>query len=389
MTNPYQLTFTLKQHTPIIHFQHDQEGATLRASEVKPKLDKFIIEELPLVAPEIVKKFERGYNELKNARDNKSNSGYRMNVVSNQHTNRFYLFLPEKKLRAVEDSDKRAICETLNIEDPKLLTIVGDSPFFANSDKLKQDKETKKFKVSSDIRIAMFNQSPISVYFVFNSTRSGLHELVKYSFPKLLACENFGTRQSKGFGSFGIVGCNINSFMEDFKLKHTPCYDWGNFVKWEEALKEVNRLWKRVKNDSASKESLIRDYYLKKGIEWEKKIVREKLILNNNSIDEKLPDEFKYVRALLGLAELMDYPFDNKQKIKISDSHEQISRFRSPVQFKYFENSLFIGVSKIPSEMLNREFVFFKGSNAKNSKQKIKIKTPSDINIENILDMLF
>lgn len=43
MSHPFQLTFTLKQHTPIIHFQHEQEGATLRATEVKPKLDRFII----------------------------------------------------------------------------------------------------------------------------------------------------------------------------------------------------------------------------------------------------------------------------------------------------------------------------------------------------------
>ena len=40
----YTLKFTLKQHTPLIHFQHDQAGATLRASEVKPKLDRFIID---------------------------------------------------------------------------------------------------------------------------------------------------------------------------------------------------------------------------------------------------------------------------------------------------------------------------------------------------------
>ena len=37
------LKVTLKQHTPLIHFQHDQYGATLRASEVKPKLDEYII----------------------------------------------------------------------------------------------------------------------------------------------------------------------------------------------------------------------------------------------------------------------------------------------------------------------------------------------------------
>ncbi|MBK9152255.1 MAG: hypothetical protein IPM26_15270 [Saprospiraceae bacterium] len=41
--NPFQITFALRQHTPIIHFQHEQEGATLRATELKPKLDLFII----------------------------------------------------------------------------------------------------------------------------------------------------------------------------------------------------------------------------------------------------------------------------------------------------------------------------------------------------------
>ena len=42
----YKLEVKLKQHTPLIHFQHDQEGATLRASEVKPKLDRFILTRL-------------------------------------------------------------------------------------------------------------------------------------------------------------------------------------------------------------------------------------------------------------------------------------------------------------------------------------------------------
>jgi hypothetical protein len=32
----------LKQHTPIIHFQSDQIGATLRASDIKPRIDKYL-----------------------------------------------------------------------------------------------------------------------------------------------------------------------------------------------------------------------------------------------------------------------------------------------------------------------------------------------------------
>ena len=58
----YKLEFTLKQHTPIIHFQHDQEGATLRATEVKPKLDRFIIEKVFHNEFEECKNFQVGYN---------------------------------------------------------------------------------------------------------------------------------------------------------------------------------------------------------------------------------------------------------------------------------------------------------------------------------------
>lgn len=39
----FERVYTLEQQTPLIHFQYDQPGATLRATEVKPKLDKFII----------------------------------------------------------------------------------------------------------------------------------------------------------------------------------------------------------------------------------------------------------------------------------------------------------------------------------------------------------
>ena len=53
----YKLSFTLKQHTPIIHFQHEQEGATLRATEVKPKLDRFIIDKLKQDGKEVPKEW--------------------------------------------------------------------------------------------------------------------------------------------------------------------------------------------------------------------------------------------------------------------------------------------------------------------------------------------
>ena len=38
----FRRTYTLVAQTPMIHFQHSQEGATLRPSEVKPKLDRYL-----------------------------------------------------------------------------------------------------------------------------------------------------------------------------------------------------------------------------------------------------------------------------------------------------------------------------------------------------------
>ena len=38
----YKLNFTLKQHTPLINFLND-DSSTLRASEFKPKFDKYLI----------------------------------------------------------------------------------------------------------------------------------------------------------------------------------------------------------------------------------------------------------------------------------------------------------------------------------------------------------
>ena len=35
--------FQLRQHTPMIHFQSSEAGVCLRATEVKPKFDRFLL----------------------------------------------------------------------------------------------------------------------------------------------------------------------------------------------------------------------------------------------------------------------------------------------------------------------------------------------------------
>ena len=43
--NGFTKKYELKQHTMLLHFQ-DESDACLRASEVKPKLDRFIVKKL-------------------------------------------------------------------------------------------------------------------------------------------------------------------------------------------------------------------------------------------------------------------------------------------------------------------------------------------------------
>ena len=43
-----KLELDLKCHAPIIHFQPEEEGATLRASEVKPKFDRYLMKKVPV-----------------------------------------------------------------------------------------------------------------------------------------------------------------------------------------------------------------------------------------------------------------------------------------------------------------------------------------------------
>ena len=42
----FTISCTLSQQTPLIHFQHQEPGACLRGSELKPKLDRFLLEQL-------------------------------------------------------------------------------------------------------------------------------------------------------------------------------------------------------------------------------------------------------------------------------------------------------------------------------------------------------
>ena len=95
--NKFKVEFTLKQHTPIIHFQSDQVGATLRATELKPKFDRFLINY-------VFKNDKKQYQEYLIDKD-KNALNYKVKI-SNHSTNA--ISTPKAYVNAKNETDKTA-----------------------------------------------------------------------------------------------------------------------------------------------------------------------------------------------------------------------------------------------------------------------------------------
>ena len=155
----FKVVFTLKQHTPLIHFQSDQSGATLRATELKPKFDRFLleqVEEIPFI---------------QNANGSKSlDYKVKINICN---------FKKEGITYKVNNNKDKIVDEGF----PTFFATMGD-----------EWKENPKYFVYGDtIEVEIF------------SFHRDLLSIIQEYFPQFIFETNFGTRQSKGFGSFSVV----------------------------------------------------------------------------------------------------------------------------------------------------------------------------------------
>jgi len=154
----FTLTYQLQQHTPYIHFQSEQKGATLRATELKPKLDKYLIAEYFKNDFSKYKHLLVGYKGQEQ-KDIKSALDYKVSIKT-------------KKVQSFDIPNER------NNKFPC---------FFANMGG-EQETSYKKFTFAAGIEIEIFSRKP------------EILKAVQEYFPDFLMYHNFGTRQSKGLG---------------------------------------------------------------------------------------------------------------------------------------------------------------------------------------------
>lgn len=310
----YKLEFTLKQHTPLIHFQHDQAGATLRATEVKPKLDQFIIVKL-LTAQGIKFDFyesqEDGKQKFINAREaisrcadkpkteeQKKWASWLVGKGKNEHVALDYklrIFSGEKVQRFI-------IASRLGKNQPQLLNnkgfeVIYPSPYFAQEKEItslfkKLDKNDKKsdytYAENYEENISKFSKigiiAPLCICQV-NSQNGEILEIIEKYCCDFFIIENFGTRNNKGFGSFTIESINRKKLaLEPLPIlrKHFDfVYSKDTGKTLSDTFSLIQKDYKLMKAGHGRQEgyakSVLFQYFAEEGIRWEKRWIKQQI----------------------------------------------------------------------------------------------------------------
>lgn len=362
------LTVTLKQHTPLIHFQHDQYGATLRASEVKPKLDRFILTKLGGGDYEEGKETARRNGWLigeKNALN------YKMSIVPY-----------EKKDVSLKVVDGQYTTEQF----PMILSNMGG----------KEDE-------SDLVNLSLYNHVIMKLVIMVDSLESLLRKYLALFFART----NFGQRQTKGFGSFTVYkynnekaiewnakdyyeeGCPYMAFAFEGQDTHRPLTEKQ---KQEKLFAVLDFYWKCLKpgvnytrghEDGVYASRYIKSYlycFLNKfrNETWEKRRIKQTFHLGKERKNvAPNPNNPIFARGFLGCPD--KYSYGNRE-VKVehntNDENIKIDRIPTPIYFKpicfgnicyvyiLFDVSVTSNIIRIPKGQ--REFKFsYNGNNFK------------------------
>lgn len=393
-----KLEIKLKQHTPLIHFQHDQEGATLRASEVKPKLDKYIMSKLSS------EEKENGRNEgwIKSKGD-KVWLDYRMKIKAKGEPKEFLIASLLSPTRIFDENHEEIRKSDLPFK------ILGSTPFFAqeninSSNKqedspvfLKRKNEQGQYDYiynentweSIDKKGVMWDELEITIL----STYDKLLKNIDNTIAEFFTCTNFGTRSNKGFGSF--TRDNDTRVLEHLKSNYKFVY--GKKCQGD----NLNTIFRKIKEDYQKLKSGINHNGYTKSIlfcyavkemennpRWEKrffkKAAKDRMGYNKRLLDKEhapITDadgnmswndpqkyDYRYLRAVLGLAEQYEFLLefskdgkwkrDNREKLVVrpKSRDKEIERYKSPLLIKVIDDTIYIVGEEVNNKILGKEF---------------------------------
>lgn len=357
----FTLTLPLEAQSPMIHFQARETGATIRATEVKPKFDRFLWKRIG----------ERGVNSdgmiqkqpENDRRDAPPSLKYRM---------RIYCPEPPQVVSINNGSVKGADGRPVKLQD------YSYSLFYGNSGKATLDEQTMGVLSNPVLEIQCLNAE--------------LRKLIEESVTEFFLTTNFGTMQSKGFGSFAPADFCRDYWLNNAQRKEIagylkaktktgicyymtfdpPYYDekgWNpsenvkDFTDTFEAIRCFYQLMKSGYNGVRSGEyerSFLFQYMHGLGIGNEKAWMKQNRI--SPAIGAKSPEQSdktpRYVRALLGTAGNVSYQKEPKGRVNVTISSEELPRVPSPVFFKVVKDTVFITAFPVPKEVYGKSYTF-------------------------------
>lgn len=377
--NDWQKEYKLVQHTPLIHFQHSEPHACLRATEVKPKLDRFLIEQL-----EKDDRFGDGRWKKWFVGDGSQQSfDYMMRITPNSEQ--------VERTQSIERAIARAEHRPPNASFHEI-----HKNYFGNmaSGNNIQDTIRETFKES------LFYKDGLTL-----TIRCFIPELLTFIDEHIrgfFMMHNFGTRQRKGFGSFTVDINTQPNAPKGFDLVGKYCPNayyckldgnvnadalldavWvisaflrsgfnrgeGNYVRGF-----VFRYFQREKNPLANDKAFVKQKVLRNV--YDEATRGEHLHPYGNNV------RYRYVRGLLGTNEnsrfCRDPRGETREDLTVHNiyihSAEGVERFPSPLLFKPIGKFVFILPQKMPDEIFGSEFYILK----KKQEEEYDSKATSD-----------
>lgn len=375
--NDWQKEYKLVQHTPLIHFQHSEPHACLRATEVKPKLDRFLIEQL-----EKDDRFGDGRWKKWFVGDGSQQSfDYMMRITPNSEQ--------VERTQSIE----RAIAKIEN-QDYKRFHGIHKN-YFGNMASGNNIQDTVQ-AIQETFKESLFYKDGLTL--TIRCFIPELLTLIDEHIRGFFMMHNFGTRQRKGFGSFTVDISTEPNAPKGFDLVRKYCPN-AYYCKLDDNVSAdalLNAVWVLsafLKSGfNRGEGNYVRGFVFryfqreKNPLANDKAFVKQKVL--HNVYNEKTPGEhrrlygnnvrYRYVRGLLGTNENSRFCRDPNAHTPVYDiythSAEGVERFPSPLLFKPIGKFVFILPQKMPDEIFGSEFYIL----GKNQEEEYDSKATSD-----------
>lgn len=375
----WQKEYKLVQHTPLIHFQHSEPHACLRATEVKPKLDRFLIEQL-----EKDDRFGDGRWKKWFVGDGSQQSfDYMMRITPNSEQ--------VDRTQSIERAIARAEHRLPNANFHEI-----HKNYFGN------------MVSGNNIQATIRETFKESLFY-----KDGLTLTIRCFIPELLTfidehirgffmMHNFGTRQRKGFGSFTVDISTEPNEPKGFDLVGKYCPNayyckLGNDVNADALLDAVWVISAFLRSGfNRGEGNYVRGFVFRYFHREENSLANDKAFVKQqvlrNVYNEATRGEhlhpygnnvrYRYVRGLLGTNENSRFcrapRGETREDRTVHNiyihSAEGVERFPSPLLFKPIGKFVFILPQKMPDEIFGSEFYILE----KNQEEEYDSKATSD-----------